>query len=117
MGRPPRIAEPGVAYHLLNRRVMRLTIFEEDWRENNVEDGWTTDYTDGTDGGMALTFLSVMSVLSVVESRSCRQDGGRLPGDRWAVRVQVGRGAPPDRGGTGDPLERPSWQQEGQIRV
>lgn len=30
MGRPPRITEPGVAYHLLNRRVMRLTIFEKD---------------------------------------------------------------------------------------
>jgi putative transposase len=29
MGRPPRITEPGVAYHLLNRRVMRLTIFEK----------------------------------------------------------------------------------------
>jgi len=30
MGRPPRITEPQVAYHLLNRRVMRLTIFEKD---------------------------------------------------------------------------------------
>jgi putative transposase len=30
MGRPPRITEPGVAYHLLNRRVMRLTMFEKD---------------------------------------------------------------------------------------
>ena len=24
MGRPPRITQPGLAYHLLNRRVMRL---------------------------------------------------------------------------------------------
>ena len=30
MGRPPRITEPGIVYHLLNRRVMRLTIFEKD---------------------------------------------------------------------------------------
>jgi putative transposase len=30
MGRAPRITEPGVAYHLLNRRVMRLTIFEKE---------------------------------------------------------------------------------------
>ena len=30
MGRSPRITESGVAYHLLNRRVMRLTIFEKD---------------------------------------------------------------------------------------
>jgi len=30
MGRSPRITEAGVAYHLLNRRVMRLTIFEKD---------------------------------------------------------------------------------------
>jgi putative transposase len=29
MGRAPRITEPGVAYHLLNRRVMRLAIFEK----------------------------------------------------------------------------------------
>ena len=29
MGRPARITEPGVAYHLLNRRVMRLAIFEK----------------------------------------------------------------------------------------
>ena len=30
MGRPPRLTVPGVAYHLLNRRVLRLTIFEKD---------------------------------------------------------------------------------------
>ncbi|HOW72629.1 MAG TPA: transposase, partial [Phycisphaerae bacterium] len=30
MGRSPRITEPGVVYHLLNRRVMRLPIFERD---------------------------------------------------------------------------------------
>ncbi len=29
MGRAPRITEPGVAYHLLNRRVMRLRMFEK----------------------------------------------------------------------------------------
>lgn len=29
MGRAPRITEPGVAYHLLNRRVMRLALFEK----------------------------------------------------------------------------------------
>jgi putative transposase len=29
MGRAPRITEPGIAYHLLNRRVMRLAIFEQ----------------------------------------------------------------------------------------
>ena len=30
MGRAPRITELGVAYHLLNRRVMRLAMFEKD---------------------------------------------------------------------------------------
>lgn len=30
MGRAPRITEPGVAYHLLNRRVMRLAMFEKE---------------------------------------------------------------------------------------
>ena len=30
MGRPPRITEPGIVYHVLNRRVMRLAIFEKD---------------------------------------------------------------------------------------
>ena len=30
MGRPPRITEPGIVYHVLNRRVMRLTLFEKD---------------------------------------------------------------------------------------
>jgi len=30
MGRPARITEPGIAYHLLNRRVMRLPIFGKD---------------------------------------------------------------------------------------
>ncbi len=29
MGRPPRITEPGLAYHLLNRRVMRLPLFQK----------------------------------------------------------------------------------------
>jgi len=29
MPRPPRLTEPGVVYHLLNRRVMRLTMFEK----------------------------------------------------------------------------------------
>lgn len=29
MGRAPRITEPGVAYHLLNRRVMRLDLFKK----------------------------------------------------------------------------------------
>lgn len=29
MPRPPRLTEPGVVYHLLNRRVMRLPIFED----------------------------------------------------------------------------------------
>ena len=29
MARSPRITEPGLAYHLLNRRVMRLPIFEK----------------------------------------------------------------------------------------
>ena len=30
MGRAPRITVPGLVYHLLNRRVMRLAIFEDD---------------------------------------------------------------------------------------
>src|SRR3989304_1014987 len=30
MGRALRITEPGVAYHLLNRRVMRLAMFEKE---------------------------------------------------------------------------------------
>ncbi len=30
MPRPPRVTEPGVVYHLLNRRVMRLKLFEKD---------------------------------------------------------------------------------------
>jgi len=30
MGRAPRITRPGLAYHLLNRRVMRLRLFEKD---------------------------------------------------------------------------------------
>lgn len=30
MGRPARLTEPGIAYHLLNRRVMRLPIFAKD---------------------------------------------------------------------------------------
>ncbi len=30
MGRAPRITEPDVVYHLLNRRVMRLAMFEKD---------------------------------------------------------------------------------------
>lgn len=30
MGRSPRITEPGLVYHLLNRRVMRMPIFEKD---------------------------------------------------------------------------------------
>ena len=30
MGRSPRITEPGIAYHVLNRRVMRMAIFEKD---------------------------------------------------------------------------------------
>jgi putative transposase len=30
MGRPPRITEPGLAYHILNRRVMRLPLFRKD---------------------------------------------------------------------------------------
>ncbi len=30
MGRPPRITEPGLVYHVLNRRVMRLPLFEKD---------------------------------------------------------------------------------------
>ncbi|MBN1514217.1 MAG: transposase [Phycisphaerae bacterium] len=30
MGRPARITEPGVVYHLLNRRVMRLKMFRKD---------------------------------------------------------------------------------------
>jgi len=30
MGRPPRIREPGLAYHVLNRRVMRLPPFLKD---------------------------------------------------------------------------------------
>ena len=30
MGRPPRITEPGLAYHVLNRRVMRLPLFLKD---------------------------------------------------------------------------------------
>jgi len=30
MGRPPRITEPGLAYHVLNRRVMRLPLFQKD---------------------------------------------------------------------------------------
>ena len=30
MGRAPRITEPGVVYHLLNRRVMRLALFEKE---------------------------------------------------------------------------------------
>ena len=30
MGRSPRITEPGLVYHVLNRRVMRLRLFEKD---------------------------------------------------------------------------------------
>jgi len=30
MGRSPRVTESGVVYHLLNRRVMKLTIFDKD---------------------------------------------------------------------------------------
>ncbi len=30
MARPPRITQPGVVYHVLNRRVMRLKLFEKD---------------------------------------------------------------------------------------
>ncbi len=30
MGRPPRVTEPGLAYHVLNRRVMRLALFRKD---------------------------------------------------------------------------------------
>ena len=30
MPRPPRITEPGLVYHILNRRVMRLAIFKKD---------------------------------------------------------------------------------------
>ena len=30
MPRPPRVTEPGVVYHLLNRRVMRLVMFKKD---------------------------------------------------------------------------------------
>ncbi len=30
MGRPPRITHPGLAYHILNRRVMRLRLFKKD---------------------------------------------------------------------------------------
>ena len=30
MGRPRRITEPGLAYHVLNRRVMRLPLFQKD---------------------------------------------------------------------------------------
>ena len=30
MGRPPRITEPGLAYHILKGRVMRLPLFLED---------------------------------------------------------------------------------------
>lgn len=30
MPRPPRITEPGIVYHVLNRRVMRLALFEKD---------------------------------------------------------------------------------------
>src|ERR1043166_4631945 len=30
MPRPPRITEPGLVYHILNRRVMRLAIFRKD---------------------------------------------------------------------------------------
>ena len=30
MPRPPRITEAGLAYHILNRRVLRLPIFKRD---------------------------------------------------------------------------------------
>ncbi|MGB2984404.1 MAG: transposase [Phycisphaerae bacterium] len=30
MGRPVRVTEPGLAYHVLNRRVMRLPLFQKD---------------------------------------------------------------------------------------
>ncbi len=30
MGRPPRVTEPGLAYHVLNRRVTRLPLFQKD---------------------------------------------------------------------------------------
>ncbi len=30
MGRSPRVTEPGIAYHVLNRRVMRLPLFQKD---------------------------------------------------------------------------------------
>gem|GEM_PF-5742906 len=29
MGRSPRVTEPGLAYHVLNRRVMRLPLFRK----------------------------------------------------------------------------------------
>ena len=29
MGRPRRVTEPGLAYHVLNRRVMRLPLFQK----------------------------------------------------------------------------------------
>jgi len=37
MERPPRITEPGLAYHLLNRRAMRPTIFEKDRNEEALK--------------------------------------------------------------------------------
>ena len=30
MGRPQRVTEPGLVYHVLNRRVMRLALFQKD---------------------------------------------------------------------------------------
>ncbi len=30
MGRPQRVTEPGLVYHVLNRRVMRLPLFQKD---------------------------------------------------------------------------------------
>jgi hypothetical protein len=30
MGRPPRVARPGLAYDVLNRRVMRLPLLQKD---------------------------------------------------------------------------------------
>ncbi len=30
MGRPLRVTEPGLVYHVLNRRLMRLPLFQKD---------------------------------------------------------------------------------------
>ena len=51
MPRPPRITEPGLAYHILSRRVLRLPILKKD-REyaascNDLAEPWSWTAAEG----------------------------------------------------------------------